>query len=779
MKNNLQLAIMAFALSFATVNAQNGRVVGTKSPLQTQSINGHSHDQKSAPGQLQRCSTGDPGAEWDAWFNAKVEQFKKDQATSKNNMPNYTIPVVVHVIHSGEAVGSGRNISQAQVIDQINILNADFAGTGLNSGSTPSVWSSTKANCQVSFCLATKNPSGVTLTEPGIDRRHYNTISGLAAPGSGYTQTVIDNTIKPNTIWDPTRYCNMWVLQLGSSLLGYATFPAGTGLTGLSGPFGTTNTDGVVMGYNFFGSIGAAAGSSPYHKGRTTTHEVGHWLGLRHITGDATCGNDFCTDTPTQDQLHFGCFTYPYHTTQCSGNTTNGEMFMNFMDYTDDLCMYMFTNDQKTRIQTAMANGTHRMLLTTSAGTLCTLSAATPTSNFNLATTGCAGTPVTPSNNSLGTPAPTYTWSSTPATGVTYNPNNNATNPAITFANAGTYTVQCAASNSLGTNSSTKVITITSCTSFTTCLDTITTFAVVDTMNVGIAGSDTGTPGCSPKAGYIFGSNCYDDMEKAEYFAVSTYSQVPSARITAAMVLFYKDGTKGTGGNASTPVNLKLYTGTLAGGPTGTTTPIGTATANIGLITSGAGVNGVGYVGNPSLAFTNPIIRVFKYNFTTPVVAPTTNGFFASVVVPTAAGDSAVIMDNRNPAAGTAWELWNDNTWHSISTAWTGIGPNGLAICPIMTCPTDVKSQGVLESSIGIMPNPTSGLITVAAALPSTMDINITVTNTLGQIISETNFTNVTNNAFTVDLSGKDNGVYFVSISNGTEKVVRKVILTK
>jgi hypothetical protein len=275
-------------------------------------------------------------------------------------------------------------------------------------------------------------------------------------------------------------------------------------------------------------------------------------------------------------------------------------------------------------------------------------------------------------------------------------------------------------------------------------------------MNVGVAGADTGTPGCSPKAGYIFGSNCYDDSEKAEYFAVSTYSQVPSARITAAMVLFYKDGTKGTGGNASTPVNLKLYNGTLAGGPTGTTTPIGTATANIGLI-----------------------IRVFKYNFTTPIVAPTTNGFFASVVVPTAAGDTAVIMDNRNPAAGTAWELWSDNTWHSISTAWTGIGPNGLAICPIMTCPTDVKSQGVLESSIGIMPNPTSGLITVAAALPNMMDLNITVTNTLGQIISETNFTNVTNNAFTVDLSGKDNGVYFVSISNGTEKVVRKVILTK
>lgn len=777
MKKNLQLAAMAFVLGIASLNAQTGRVAGTKISVQAPSINGGSHNHTSSPTNVVRCATEKPSAEWDAWFNQKVEEFKAQQGTNKN-MANYTIPVVVHVIHSGEAVGVGRNISAAQVQDQINILNADFAGTGLNSGSVPSVWASLKANVNITFCLATKTPSGTTMAEPGIDRRNYTSISGLAAPGSGYNQTTIDNTIKPQTIWDPTRYCNMWVCQLGGGLLGYATFPTGTGLTGITGN-GTATTDGVVMGYNYFGSIGAAAGSAPYNKGRTTTHEIGHWIGLRHINGDGNCANDFCNDTPPQETLHGGCpTTFPYHTTQCAGNTTNGEMYMNFMDYTDDACMYMFTQDQRTRMQTAMANGTYRSQLTASAATLCVLAAQSPTANFSIAATGCAGAAQTTTNNTLGTPAPTYVWSSNPATGVTFNPNNTATNPSITFANIGTYTITCAATNSLGTNSTTKVITINTCTSFTTCNDTITNFANVDTLNVGVAGPDTGTPGCSPKAGYIFGSNCYDDFEKAEFFAVSSYSQVPSARITAAMVLFYKDGTKGTGGAAATPVNLKIYNGTAAGGPTGTT-GIATATANLGIITSGTGTTGVTYCGNPSLAFANPIIRPFKYNFTTPVVAPTTNGFFASVKVPTAAGDTAVVMDNRNPAAGTAWELWSDNTWHSISAAWTGIGPNGLAILPIMTCPTDVKPAGVLETNIGIMPNPTNGLVTVAATLPSSMDITITVTNTLGQIISETNFLNVVNNAFTIDLSGQVNGVYFVTITNGTEKLVRKVILTK
>lgn len=778
MKKNLQLAAVAFVLGCATLTAQTGRVAGVKTPLQTQSINSHSHShsegERSPSGHI-RCATQQPSAEWDAWFNQKVEEFKAQNA-NKTQMPNYTIPVVVHVIHSGEAVGTGRNISQAQVIDQINILNADFAGTGLNAGNVPSVWSGLKANCNITFCLATKNPSGVTLAEPGIDRRHYNTISGLAAPGTGYTQGTIDGTIKPNTIWDPTRYCNMWVLQLGSSLLGYATFPAGTGLTGLSAPFGSTTTDGVVMGYNYFGSIGAAASSAPYNKGRTTTHEVGHWLGLRHINGDANCGNDFCNDTPTQDQLHFGCFTFPYHTTQCTGNTPNGEMFMNFMDYTDDACMYMFTTDQRARMQTCMANGTYRSQLTTSAATLCTLSAATPTSNFALATSGCTGAVITPTNNSNGTPAPTYLWSSNPATGVTFSPNNTATNPGITFANPGTYTISCVATNSVGNNSSNKVISITACAGI--CNDTIMNVSNTSTLDLSVAGTDTTTPGCNPKAGYIFGSNCYDDLEKAEFFPVSKYSTISTPKITGAIVLFFKNGSQGTGGNASTPVSLKLYNGTMAGGPTGTTTPLGVSASNLGNITSGVTTTSVNYCGAPGIVYSLPIILPYKFNFATAVNAPATNGFFASITCPTAAGDTIVVMDDGGNTAGTNWELWSPSGWYNISPTWGGFNAS-MAILPIMTCSATSVNEMALENNVVLMPNPTTGLVTVAATLPNVADMNITVTNALGQVISETSFTNVRNNAFTVDLTGKENGVYFISITSGGEKVTKRVILNK
>ncbi|MBL7894154.1 MAG: T9SS type A sorting domain-containing protein [Bacteroidia bacterium] len=777
MKKNLQLAAMAFVLGCATLTAQTGRVAGVKTPLQTQSINSHSQPQsqgeKSPSGHI-RCATQQPSAEWDAWFNQKVEEFKAQNA-NKTQMPNYTIPVVVHVIHSGQAVGTGANISAAQVQDQINILNADYAGTGLNSGNVPTVFSSLKANCNITFCLATKTPSGTTMAEPGIDRRHYNTIPGLAAPGSGYNSTTIDATIKPNTIWDPTRYCNMWVCQLGGGLLGYATFPAGTGLTGLSAPFGSATSDGVVMGHNYFGSIGSAASSTPYHKGRTTTHEVGHWLGLRHIWGDSNCGSDFCNDTPTSQQSNFGCPTHPYKVGTCSGNTT-GEMFMNFMDYTDDLCMYMFTTDQRARMQTAMANGTYRSQLTTSAGTLCTLSAATPTSNFNLATSGCSGAVITPTNNSNGTPAPTYAWSSNPATGVTFNPNNTATNPGITFTNPGTYTISCVATNSVGNNSSSKVITITTCAGI--CNDTIMNVSNTSTLDISVAGADAGTPGCSPKAGYIFGSNCYDDLEKAEFFPFSSYSTITTPKITSAIVLFFKNGTQGTGGNASTPVSLKLYNGTMAGGPTGTTTPLGVSASNLGNITSGVTTTSVNYCGAPGIVYSMPIILPYKFNFATAVNAPATNGFFASITCPTAAGDTIVVMDDGGNAAGTNWELWSPSGWYNVSPTWGGFNAS-MAILPIMTCSTTSVNDMALENNVVLMPNPTTGLVTVAATLPNVADMNITVTNALGQIISETSFTNVRNNAFTVDLTGKENGVYFISITSGGEKVTKRVILTK
>ncbi len=412
------------------------------------------------------CATVMPSIEWENNFQQQIQQFLANhQANSSSRvLANYTIPVVVHVVYWNAV----ENISQAQVNSQIAILNADYAGTGLNSGNVPSVFASLKSNTNISFCLAQKAPNGSTMAEPGIDRINAQT-KGFSNPtgSTKWTQNYINNNIKPNTIWDPTKYMNIWIVPCiwdasssSCGILGYATFPVGSALTGLSG-LGTSTTDGVVVGYNFFGNTGTASSSAPYNKGRTTTHEVGHWLGLRHISGDSECGTDYCADTPPQfggneDQfpgtgLNYGCPTFPFQPNGCTGTGANGELFMDFMDYTDDACMYMFTNDQRTRMQTAMANGTYRAPLATS--NVCSNTPQVPVANFTATPTSiCPASTVQFSDASNNAPT-SWSWSfpgGNPAT-------SNLKNPIVTYNAAGNYSVTLTATNGQGSDGETKI----------------------------------------------------------------------------------------------------------------------------------------------------------------------------------------------------------------------------------------------------------------------------------------------------------------------------------
>ncbi|MCE3226566.1 MAG: hypothetical protein K0S32_1117 [Bacteroidetes bacterium] len=338
------------------------------------------------------CGTPQPSAEWNAWFNKKVDEYKANMVAGKATMIAYNIPVIVHVIHGGQAVGTYPNLSQAQINSQINILNQDFSGTGLNVNQLASTGFSTTGAAQtgLAFCPATKTPGGTTLTEPGIERINYNTNSwqdpaSFSSPGA--FQNFINTVVKPATIWDPTRYLNIWVTDENPSvgLLGFAVFPGGAGLSGLSGPFGTASDDGVWCLAGAYGNVGSLVPG--FDKGRTASHEIGHWLGLLHIGGDGNgnsggdcAASDFCNDTPPQKGgfasgqfgQNYGAPTYPIHVGVCSGSSF-GDMFMNFMDYTDDAAMYMFTPDQSARFQTAMQNGTFRTQLSTSASTMCVM----------------------------------------------------------------------------------------------------------------------------------------------------------------------------------------------------------------------------------------------------------------------------------------------------------------------------------------------------------------------------------------------------------------------
>jgi hypothetical protein len=341
---------------------------------------------------IKHCGTLVPDDNWEKDFQQQIEQYIANINNGKKTAVTITIPIVVHVIYNNEPIGVGDNISYAQIASQINILNDDFAGVGFGASTIPTVFSAAKSNTQINFCLATLDKNGNTMAETGVDRIDFSSVFSGPYPIQ-FTLNDINTIVKPATIWDPSKYLNIWVfnsiqsLAPGSTTLGYATFPPSTGLIGIiSSLVGTTLTDGLVIWNQAFGNVGIVNPTTSL--GRTATHEIGHYLGLRHIWGDpqSGCGSDFCNDTPPAENANQNCPTYPYKPNNSCGSNSSGEMFMNFMDYTNDNCMSLFTNDQNTRMQTALTNSPLRSSLGTHG--LCTsssqLAECDTISNFSL-----------------------------------------------------------------------------------------------------------------------------------------------------------------------------------------------------------------------------------------------------------------------------------------------------------------------------------------------------------------------------------------------------------
>ena len=226
------------------------------------------------------------------------------------------IPVHVNVLYRTTA----ENVSNAQIQSQIDVLNEDFAGTNADRVNVPSLFTSLFAgNTKIKFTW----DATTGLTRKASTKTSWRTNDDMKRSTKG--------GINPTS---PTTKLNIWVCTLSNGILGYAQFPGGA-----------SATDGVVILNTGFGRTGTA--TAPFNKGRTATHEVGHWLNLRHIWGDATCGTDQVGDTPSHNTANYGCPVYP-HLSTCAG--TPVEMTMNYMDYTDDACMYMFSLGQGTRM---------------------------------------------------------------------------------------------------------------------------------------------------------------------------------------------------------------------------------------------------------------------------------------------------------------------------------------------------------------------------------------------------------------------------------------------
>jgi len=227
------------------------------------------------------------------------------------------IPVYFHVVYSNTA----QNVSDSQITAQMKVLNDDFRKANNDIGQVPSEFSGVAADSEITF------------TKAGTFRHSDST-------GEWGTRDAVKSAYPPIT---PSTHLNVWVCNIGGGILGYAQFPGGS-----------STTDGVVLLHSSLPGGSAA----PYNEGRTATHEVGHYLNLRHIWGDGRCRqDDFVADTPSSDGANYGCPSYP--TVNCKST----DMTMNYMDYTDDACMFMFSEGQKSRMRAIFASGGSRASL--------------------------------------------------------------------------------------------------------------------------------------------------------------------------------------------------------------------------------------------------------------------------------------------------------------------------------------------------------------------------------------------------------------------------------
>jgi hypothetical protein len=255
-----------------------------------------------------------------------------------------TIPVVVHVVYNNQS----ENISMAQIQSQIDVLNEDFRRLNPDASDTPGDFQPVAADSEIEFCLATVDPQG-------------NPTDGVTRTQTSVTSFGTNNTVKFSSsggkdAWPANQYMNVWVCDISGGILGYAQFPGGP-----------ASTDGIVVDYQYFGTIGTA--TAPFDLGRTATHEVGHYLNLRHIWGDGNCNvDDQVGDTPRAGGPNYtgGACNYPGPNSCNEGAGDLPDMFQNYMDYSDDGCMNLFTLGQKARMRALFEPGGFRESLLSS-----------------------------------------------------------------------------------------------------------------------------------------------------------------------------------------------------------------------------------------------------------------------------------------------------------------------------------------------------------------------------------------------------------------------------
>ncbi len=707
------LLSLLFLLSFmAAVQAQN-RTCATMSHLEAL--------EKQFPGtkaQLQQT-------------NKAIQAVETQAGNNKKSATVLVIPVVVHVVYKTQA----QNISQAQIESQIDVLNEDFNKRNADTVNTPVPFRPLAGKMRVQFVLAQRDPNG--------------------DPTNGITRTLTnqnfftdDDAIKFNNLggkngWDRDRYLNIWVGNLGGGILGYAQFP-GTG---------APETDGVVIRNVYFGRTGSVV--APFNKGRTATHEVGHWLGLFHIWGDepACQRDDLVADTPLQKSENYGCPSFPQGSTTSGGSCTGstpGSMFMNFMDYTDDACMNMFSQGQVSRMQAAVS---------TSRPTIATSNGSQPVTTLNL--DASVFQVLSPKGSSCN---PVFT-------------------PKIILKNRGTTTLT-SATITYQINSATRTYNWTgSLATYATALITLP----VENVN---SGSHTFTAVSSLPNGQTDNDPSNDsqtinftvtpvvpglNLPYTESFECTTCGSLPYPGFTLNNPdnsYTWQQSSRAIHGNRSVFVNNYDYyfigqadelifnslnltsapspelTFQVAYTPTGFGGPYGDTLEVLASVDCGFSYTSIYKKTKQALATAPPIFSAFT---------PTQSQWrMETVPLNNFAGNTNVILKFRHT---TGYE-------------------NNLYL-------DDIRVSGVLgikevsdHAALTVFPNPTTGLLTIQAEKYNGKEVTASVKNALGQEILLQK-TKLQGNNLPLDLRGNPAGLYIIQLAIGNEILTRKVVLSE
>lgn len=361
-------------------------------------------------------------------FNAYIQERVRERAARREQEYEVVqIPVVMHIVHNGEPVGTGANVSAAQVYSQFEVLNEDFRRRNADAVQTPDLFRPVAADARIEFVPAEVDPQGRRMAEPGINR--------VRVTETAFSIAEANQLVKPQTIWNPTRYANVWVLpRIRFDVLAFAQFPANSGLPGLAPSDGAANTDGIIIDYRYLGRPPHNTHPSPFNQGRTLTHEFGHFFGLLHTWGafPSCLEDDFVDDTPLQQGPSRGCPPFPL--SSCGFQT----MHQNYLDYTDDACMNIFTAQQVARMRTVLeVSPARRELVNSPVITRNRVVAA-----FRVEKEGnCPNSTVRLLNDSFGFGSGTirsFRWSfpgGTPAT-------SSAAAPAVTYQQPGTFDIE-------------------------------------------------------------------------------------------------------------------------------------------------------------------------------------------------------------------------------------------------------------------------------------------------------------------------------------------------